>query len=271
MSYINKPDNLHFSQKWRDNAKTIKNKYEKNKKSINFFEEYTFIDNVEDITIELVNYLNKKIRNFNEHDITVIKGTTMQVFYKEGKYELELCEAYDFKFAMEKERLTFDSDDLINLYTNIAHELAHIYYNDTKYSKCITEKIKQDKIDKYINSLIETRADIYAGKIVRSLNKNPKFKWGLDKNPIPILPGKKLRKISPKIYREITIDGYGYLNASEREKIIDKKPSYTKTFVDDFCTNRLGIDKNILKQRVIEISNNEEELNYFLALLCEEK
>ena len=106
MSYINKPDNLHFSQKWRANAKKIKNKCEKNKKSINSFEEYTFIDKVEDITIELVNYLNKEIRNFNKCDITVIKGTTMQVFYKEGKYELELCEVYDFKFAMKKKRLT---------------------------------------------------------------------------------------------------------------------------------------------------------------------
>ena len=121
MSYENKPENLHFSKEWRDRVKKIKNK-------INYSEEYTFMDKIEDITIELVNYLNKKITNFNKYDITVIKGTATRVFYKEGKYELEFCEVYDFKIAMKKKRLTFNSEDLINLYTNIAHFLTPIAF-----------------------------------------------------------------------------------------------------------------------------------------------
>ena len=129
----------------------------------------------------------------------------------------------------------------------------------------------QDKIDKYINVLIETRADIYAAKIIKSLNKDPKYKWGLEKNYIPILPGKWLRKISPKIYKEITINNYGYLKGSERENIVKgEEIKYTKIFVDGFC-NTYSMDKNILKQRVLEISKNNEELDYYFKLLWEEK
>ncbi len=108
--------------------------------------------------------------------------------------------------------------NLVDIRTNICHEIGHIYYEDPKYFRVFDKTFAWTLRNKIISALAETRADVFANKYTTKIFGDASFNW---------IPTDPIFLVNPKSGVEKT----GYLPGRDRQKLGKEYTEYTKRLV----------------------------------------
>ena len=124
-----------------------------------------YMNCVEKIVEEYVCYLSLKEK------IRLFIGSNYQVVYLDGAYNLEVPKKFINTVNLYEEL------NYLEVATIIAHELGHIVNKDSKIFGLYDKTFVWLKRNKVINTLIETRADIFSYNLVMSVYGGYSYKW----------------------------------------------------------------------------------------------
>lgn len=210
--------------------------YKKGRKNNSLY----YMNCVEQILSEYIGYLNlrEKIRLF--------VGSNYQVIYLNGVYNLEVP-----KDKINSVNL-YDELNYLEVATILAHELGHIVSKDSKIFGLYDKTFVWLKRNKVLNSLIETRADIFSMNLVMNIYGGFSYKWFSD---------------------DVDYKKCGYFNSGTRLFIVQNFQEYDRNVVDyifeniykkDKYTTILEIKERIEKDKTI----TKDKQNWMLNLLC---
>lgn len=129
--------------------------------------------------------------------------------------------------------------EFLSVATLLAHEFAHLYYNDVKYYRA-----SFSKRNAAICILKETRADIFAENLVTQLYGQSCYSW---------------MSTVPLNYKRD-----GYFDGNMRINIIKKCPVYNRSAVEQIL-HIFGVDKFITEEKIL---GHYKKTEWLLKLLC---
>ena len=179
MSYENKPSNLHFSEGWHHLKSVVrKNKEIEELEPKEKYESFWYMDTVEGICKEL--HIAYEIRPH----VAIRVGKSIRAYKQLSNLHFHI-EIPKLKY-LKKELIfkNFTSTNIFiveNLYANIAHEFAHIYYSDLIHFS-LSERFSKEPIIKSLEILKEIRADLTAEEKLLNMHKKMRMNWVKD-NP----------------------------------------------------------------------------------------
>ncbi len=127
-----------------------------------------YMKRVENIVNDYVCHLGIKSK------IKLKVGTDYQVLYDFVNYSY-IIEVPDSKIL----NAVCDEKEFLEMATNIAHEISHIYNEDSKYFHCFDGFFKACGVKEFIISCVlkETRADIFSMNLVTSVYGGYDYNW----------------------------------------------------------------------------------------------
>lgn len=130
---------------------------------------------------------------FNSFEYMELVEDTVKMFIKELKIvdliTLKISDGYKVTYSSAKDEYILHvpkneiegkiltAESRIDIRTNIAHEMCHIYNEDTKYFTWVDKSPMWSRRNRALCALAETRADIFANKYCNKFYGGASFNW----------------------------------------------------------------------------------------------